>query len=477
MSKKSLYDKLIEYAANGRYGFHMPGHKRNSKLLNDVDPYDIDITEIEGFDNLHCAKSIIKESMDNAADFFGTDKTYFLVNGSTSGILSAINAVTDIGDSIIVGRNCHKAVYNAIEIRNLKAQYVYPEFIDNIGINGGYNPKDIEICFSQGEKIKAVVITSPTYEGIVSDIEEIAKITHKHGAILIVDSAHGPHFTLSNKLPVPAYRLGADVVIESTHKTLPALTQTALLHCMGNNVDTLKIEKSLAVYQSSSPSYLLMASIDKCIRDISTHGGCEMEKLLTKVAEFRENVNNLKHIYAPGLELKNMETVFDVDVTKLVIGIRSGDLTGKQLADRLRDKYNFEMEMESTNFVLAMTTIGDDLEKINELYLALKEIDGQLEDGNRNIYKVNLLDNRCIMTSYEAGILKKESVLLEEAMGRVSGEYISLYPPGIPLLVPGEVISTELINNIKNYKMLNMNIVGLDDKACERIKVIEDICH
>lgn len=477
MKKKSLYDKLIEYANSGRYGFHMPGHKRTTKLLNGIDPYEIDITEIDGFDNLHCAKSIIKESMDNAADFFGTNKTYFLVNGSTSGILSAINSVTEIGDSIIVGRNCHKAVYNAIEIRNLKAKYVYPEFIEEVGINGGYNPKEIERCFSEDKNIKAIVITSPTYEGIVSNIEEIANIAHKYGAILIVDSAHGPHFALSSELPVPAYKLGADVVIESTHKTLPALTQTALLHCMGDNVDISKIEKNLTVYQSSSPSYLLMASLDKCIKDVSAHGGCKMKKLLTKVAEFRENVNNLKYIYSPGLELKNIENVFDIDPTKLVIGIRNGSLTGKQLADKLRDKYNFEMEMESTNFVLAMTTIGDDLEKIDELYLALKEIDAEMETASGKTFKVKTLRNKGIMTSYEAGVYKKESVLLEEAIGRVSGEYISLYPPGIPLLVPGEVISIELINDIKNYKMLNMNIVGLDDKTCENIKVIEGIYH
>lgn len=476
MKRLGLYDKLIEYSKKGRYGFHMPGHKRNSIFLEGIDPYKVDITEIESFDNLHCPKGIIKEAMDNASEFFGTDRTYFMINGSTGGILAAINSVTDIGDTILIGRNCHKVVYNAVEIRNLKSEYLYPAYIESLGINGGYNPETLKECFVKNPNIKAVVVTSPTYEGVISDIEQLAKITHEYNAVLIVDEAHGAHLGLSEKLPVPAYKLGADIVIESSHKTLPALTQTAMLHCMGDRVDVSKIEKNLAVYQSSSPSYLLMASIDKCIRYVSECGKEKMEKLLTKVAEFRENVNNLKHIYAPGLEIVNEYNVFQIDLTKIVIEIRNGELTGKQLMDKLRE-YNFEMEMESTNFVLAMTTIEDDLEQIDKLYDALKNIDEQIENKDAKPICFQSIKNNIKMTSYEAGRIEKEDIWLEDAQERISGEYIYLYPPGIPLLVPGEVISEELINQIKDYKILEMNVVGLNDKDCKKIKVVKDICY
>lgn len=229
MSDKGLYKKLIEYKEQGKYPFHMPGHKRQDQLL--ADPYEIDITEINGFDNLHHPEGIIKDSMDNAAAFFKTDNTWFLVNGSSCGLLAAIHAVTDIGDYIIIGRNCHKAVYNAIELRNLKAGYIIPQVIKEYGIHGGYNPEDIENELKRaqmsGEKARAVIITSPTYEGVISDIERIAKIVHKYGSILIVDEAHGAHLGIHQNLPKPAYELGADIVIESAHKTLPAMTQTA----------------------------------------------------------------------------------------------------------------------------------------------------------------------------------------------------------------------------------------------------------
>ena len=272
MCEKILYDKLIEYSKSGTYPLHMPGHKRNTKLLQGVDPFDIDITEITDFDNLHNAEGIIKESMENAAKYYGVKKTWYLVNGSSSGILAAIHSVTDIGDKILIGRNCHKSVYNAIEARNLNAEYVYPEFIDELNMCGGYEPEKIREILCNNSDIKAVVITSPTYEGIVSDIKKIAEVVHAQGAILIVDEAHGAHFRVSDKLPRPAYECGADIVIESVHKTLPSLTQTALLHLNSDRVLEKKITKALAIYQTSSPSYLLMASIEKCIYYMSKNG-------------------------------------------------------------------------------------------------------------------------------------------------------------------------------------------------------------
>lgn len=472
----SLYDKLIEYGKKGNYGFHMPGHKRNVKFLEEMDVFDIDITEISEFDNLHHAEGIIKEAMDNAAEFWGTDRTWFLVNGSSCGILAAINAVTDIGDGIIIGRNCHKAVYNAAAIRDLKVKYLYPEYIDEYGINGGYNSEKLEELFEDNEDIKAVVITSPTYDGIVSDIEKIAEITHNNGAVLIVDEAHGAHLGISDKLPVPAYKAGADLVIESIHKTLPSLTQTAMLHMCGDRVNTDKIEESLGVYQSSSPSYVFMAAIDKCIRQLQIDGKDKLEKLLITDEDLRKHVNNTKHFYIPGKEMIGTNNVYDVDVTKFIIYVEQKVCNGKQLADILRDEYHFEMEMESAKYVLAITTICDDENEIMRLADSLKEIDlrfDEIEANPLNVTDFKLLKNEVTYSICEAKKRGTEKIEIEKAQGMVSAEFLYLYPPGIPLLVPGEVISKELLNQIYEYKKRNMNINGLKDKENCYIEVVK----
>ncbi|MEE1516291.1 MAG: aminotransferase class V-fold PLP-dependent enzyme, partial [Lachnospiraceae bacterium] len=246
-SKDGLYEKLNSYSDGDVYPFHMPGHKRNMPLFKSA--YDYDITEIEGFDNLHHARGILRESMDMAAGFYGTKKTYYLVNGSTCGLLSAISAVVEYGDKIIIARNCHKAVYNAVYMNNLKASYIYPKPVENTSILGGIHPKDVEKALEENPDAKAVVITSPTYEGVVSYVQAIAKVVHEKGIPLIADEAHGAHFSMSGYFPKSALECGADIVIQSVHKTLPSLTQTALLHICSDMVDESKVERYLSIYQ------------------------------------------------------------------------------------------------------------------------------------------------------------------------------------------------------------------------------------
>ena len=482
MKQKSLYNKLIEYGKNGKYPFHMPGHKRNDCLLPDIDPFSIDITEIDGFDNLHHAEGIIKQAMEKAAKYYGTNKTWFLVNGSSCGILAAINSVTDIGDKIIIERNCHKAVYNAVSIRDLQVEYLYPEFISEFGINGGIDTEKLENLLDEHSDTRAVVITSPTYDGIVSDIKSISDIVHKYGAVLIVDEAHGAHFNLSESLPKPAYKSGADLVIESVHKTLPSLTQTAVLHMCGSRVDTERIERSLSIYQTSSPSYVLMASVDRCIDVIESGGNDKMKNLLSAVDEFRENVNNLSFFHVPGKELSGKNRIFDIDVTKLIICVSPDMCNGKQLADILRTDYGFEMEMEAPGYVLGITTICDKLSEIKRLEKSLVQIEKRfvsernIKIGNNNYLKKDiefkLTENKALMSIYEAERLQAEPIGIEEAAGEISAEFLYLYPPGIPLLVPGEVISEQLLYQIKQLKKMRMNINGLKDKKIQYINIL-----
>ena len=259
---KKLYDALIEYGKADYVPLHMPGHKR--ALMEFENPYSFDITEIDGFDNLHYAEGIIKDAERFAATVCQSDETHFLVNGSSCGILSAIFSATKQGDELIMARNCHKAVYHAAEMRELKTHYIYPEMLPE-GILGGISVEMVEEAIEKYPEAKTLILNSPTYDGVISDIKAIVKAAHANGVTVIVDEAHGAHFLKESGFPNSAIRCGADVVIQSTHKTLPALTQTALIHINKDYKYRAKVCKYLTMFQTSSPSYVLMASIDSAM--------------------------------------------------------------------------------------------------------------------------------------------------------------------------------------------------------------------
>lgn len=466
---KDLYDKLKEYSKSDFYPFHMPGHKRNVKLIKEQYGIDIDITEIDGFDMLYEADDVLKDAMERAKKFWGTEKTYFLVNGSTVGILTAMHSCLTQGDRIIIGRNCHKAVYNASELLKLNNTYLYPKYIPKYGINGGYSAKELENLFEKNSNIKAVVITSPTYDGIVSDIKTLADITHKNGAVLIVDEAHGAHFGISDKFPKPAYDMGADLVIESMHKTLPTFTQTALLHLSKEGkkrVDEKKIKHFWSIFQTSSPSYVFMANMDKCISFLDKNGNEIYEKFSNDIEEFRKKCDKLHDIHIPGKELIGTNEVFDVDLSKLIINSSMG---GKPMNDILRKKFHLEMEMEAAKYVLAITTFCDNKEGFDRLYKALDYIDAELKKitNKSEIKKIKNTNFELVRNIQEMSISNavnsnKKLVNIENAINKVSAEYLYLYPPGIPLIVPGEVVNLKLVEQIKEYKNRNYEIVRYD---------------
>ncbi len=449
----------------------MPGHKRATKLFSEVDPFDVDFTEIEGLDNLHHPEGIIRDAMEEASHFYGTKKTWFLVNGSSCGILAAIVATTKIGDAVLLGRNCHKAVYHGALLRNLQVEYVYPEFIPEVGIHGGYEPEIIEKKLEENPEIKVVVITSPTYDGVVSDVLKIAEIVHRHGGILIVDEAHGAHFCLMEEEIKPAYECGADLVIESLHKTLPALTQCAVLHQQGNRVEAEKVSQALEVFETSSPSYLLMASIDSCLKEMETNGKEKMNSLLRRIGNMKEQMGELQHIRIPGKELVGKNGVWKFDETKLLFSVMDSNISGKEFADLLRKEYEIELEMETPTYGLALCSIGDSDETIEALGKAVKEIDEKIGIDRKESIEFSYKENERKMSMYEASDCETESVLLEEAAGRVSVEFVYFYPPGIPLIVPGEVISDKVLEQIGKARESGIIVNGLKDYEQKKIEV------
>lgn len=500
-----LLERLTEYAGSDAYPFHMPGHKRR-EITDGIpggfpDPYGIDITEIDGFDNLHHAEGILKDAMDEAAAIYGTDRSWYLVNGSTCGILSAVFATTENGGKILTARNCHKAVYHAICLNRLEAEYLYPEEITEFGINGGIRAEDVRKALEKDAmhcagnsgdvrgkitKIQAVLITSPTYEGVVSDIRAIADAAHEYGIPLIVDEAHGAHLEYADQchsFPKSALEYGADIVIQSLHKTLPCFTQTAILHVKGKLVDQDRISRYLSMFQTSSPSYLFMAGMERCIRYMDGDGRNEMIRYEKRLERFMERMEGLQVLEVLDREIcGKYRTVAGWDPSKIVVStMRAEDFHGEELAETLRRKYHLEMEMTAPEYVIAMTSLMDTEEGFERLGTALLEIDGvlrrRMESGRKEKAASETPEGLESKLSHpvrrmlicEAMDADTERTAFQDTVGKVSAEFVYLYPPGIPIIAPGEVFTDAIVEKIMAYKAAGLLVQGPADPDADVI--------
>lgn len=470
---EELYKKLKDYQDTDHYPFHMPGHKRNMGEM--CNPYNIDITEIDGFDDLHHAEGILKKCQERAAALYGAEETHFLINGSTGGILSAIAGSVKRRGKIAVARNCHKSVYHGILLNELDACYLYPEYVEEYGINGGILPEDVEKLLEQEKDIQAVVITSPTYEGVVSDVETIAKIVHAKKIPLIVDEAHGAHFYFHDKFPKGALQCGADIVINSVHKTLPAFTQTALIHMQGTLADREKVRKYLGIYQTSSPSYILMSGISQCMDIMERQGKELLERLYRQLCDFYKINDKLVKIRVVTDSIKEYNSICDFDISKLVISTKNTNITGRELQERLNRIYHLELEMSSVSYSLAMTTVGDTEEGFKRLERALLELDETLQENRyaKTLWKEKF-SGKTVYKIGQAEELPKEQISIETCCNRISGEFLYMYPPGIPMLCPGELITKEIYLLLKEYREAGITFQGLEDEKSEKIKVITE---
>lgn len=465
----SLYAELTRYGGSDHYPYHMPGHKR-SKLAGDMAAYyGIDITEIGGFDDLHHADGILRDAMQRANRLYGAEETFYLVNGSTCGVLASIMAAVGRGDELLIARNCHKSVYHAAIMQELTLHYCCPQMLGEYGICGGVAAKEVERLLEEYPDCRAVVITSPTYEGIVSDIKTIADAVHARDKILIVDEAHGAHFGLNENMPRSAIACGADLVVHSLHKTLPSMTQTALLHVQGNRVDRRKLREYLRMLQTSSPSYVMMASMDSCIRYIEEHGAKRFALMRQQYDVFLEKTSACRSIQIGKMTDLSEKRNFlaDWDIGKIVISVRHTTMSGQKLYDILREEFRLQMEMAASDYVLAIMTIMDTEEGWQRLADALIEIDGRIEEENLTEVDTESAPTEegalpsAAMTAACAFHREREEVPFEDAEGRVAADFVNLYPPGVPILVPGEIISGEALTRIGEYLRTGLRVQGI----------------
>lgn len=471
-----LDKKLTIYSQSDYYPFHMPGHKRRE--INFPNPYAVDITEIDGFDNLHHAQGILQDAQKRAASLYHTKETFYLINGSTCGILSAISAALPRGGTLLMGRNCHKAAYHTAFLRQLKTCYVMPAMTE-FGIMGSISPSIIADKLEKNPDINGVFLTSPTYDGVVSDIRTIAEIVHAHNLPLIVDEAHGAHFIFSEEFPDSALECGADIVIQSLHKTLPCFTQTALLHVNSDRISADLVKRFLGIYETSSPSYLLMASMEQGLRIMSEQGAKLMKDFTSLLKNFYHQTRQLRRLSVFQREFCNGENCFDWDFSKILISTENTTLTGQELYDILRETYHLQLEMASGHYITALTSVMDTAEGLERLAHALLEIDKEIGSSretdqtpmpllaHKDLYHIPV-QNLSLADAMEKHC---DTIFLRDAAGYISGEFIYLYPPGIPLITPGELITQKLIDNITLCQKQGLSVEGLADMKNEKIKV------
>lgn len=470
-----LYDRLKKYGESEIYPYHMPGHKRREAGWMPGEFIRTDITEVDGFDNLHDAHGILEELQKEAARIYGADESFYLVGGSTCGILSAVSASVPEGGHILIVRNCHKSVYHAAYLKNLTISYLYPDVIEEYDICEAVSPEKVRSALEKEPDIGAVLVVSPTYEGRIADIGAIARVVHEKGIPLIVDEAHGAHLGFHEAFAQNSCRLGADLVIHSVHKTLPALTQTALLHVNGKLVNRRMLRRFLHIYQSSSPSYVLMASIDNALRLMQVQGKERMEGFVRRWNHMMlqlEACSSLMFLSRqPGRQ----------DIGKLVISVRKIDLSGQQLYDMLLQEYHLQLEMAAGSYALAMFTMADTEEGYERMADALLEIDSRYGErhavrsagvSGRNVPAEDipldrgiqpLLPLKAAVPFAHAWDVPSEACPVSQCAGRLAGEFINLYPPGTPMAVPGEVITEEWVRQLQGYLELGLPVQGIQE--------------
>ena len=465
-----IIDSLKKIVDEDIISFHMPGHKKGfiykvlgyENILENL--YKLDTTEIPGTDNLHSPEECIKDSLKRASEVFKSDKTFYLINGSTCGIEAAIMASVNPKEKIILNRDCHQSAINSCIIGDIDPVYVSPSINKDSNTLAGVRFNDVKSIIDSNLDAKAVFLTYPTYFGDVFDLKSICNYAHEKDMIVIIDEAHGAHLGLSENLPETALSQGADIVIQSTHKTLPAFTQSSMIHIKGNRVDVNKLLNMLRITESSSPSYLLMASLEIAVDIYEKKGFNLMKDLMNNIFEFKNEIYKLENI-------KIDETK---DYTKIFLNTKKLGITGHDLERILRQDYNIQVELSNYYGVLLIATIGNTREEFLKLKEALFEIDNIynkeycLKDVS---YPVKL--PKKILSPRQAFYMDKKNVKIENSVGKISGEYIIPYPPGVSLVSPGEEITQEVISYIIECKSKGMNINGVKDSELKYIQIID----
>ncbi len=473
-----LFDALKAYHKRNVIPFDVPGHKHGNGL-KEFKAYfgdammELDVNSMPCLDSLCNPIGVIRQAEDLAAEAYGADSAFFLVNGTSAGVQAMILSVCKPGDKIILPRNCHKSATSALILSGAVPVYVQPHIHEGLGIAMGVTTHDIERAIIDNPDAKAVFIINPTYYGAVSDLKEIIRIAHQYNMLVLADEAHGAHFAFNDAMPWSAIKLGADMSAVSLHKTGGSLTQSSVLLLNEERVSYSVVKTAINLNQTTSASYLLMSSLDVARKQLVLDGDTMLDVVLAITKHGRDRINGIPGLYAFGEELIGTPGVFDFDITKLGINFRKVGLTGFEVYDLLHEKYNIQVELSDMYNILAIVSLGDTIESVDILCDALADIVAKYGKKKPLDLVTSILVNpKVIISPREAYYAHKVTVALEDSVGEISGESIMTYPPGIPLVTPGERISKELVAYIQWLKTEKCQLQGPQDPFADMINVL-----
>lgn len=476
-NRAPLYEAMSEHKLNRVVPFDVPGHKggRGNKRLTDFlgeNCLKNDVNSMKPLDNLCHPVSVIKDAQELAADAFGAENSFFIVNGATGAVQAMVMSACKSGEKIILPRNVHRSAINALVVCGAIPVYVNPGVNSDLGIPLGMTPEDVEQAILENPDAKAVLVNNPTYYGICSDLKRIVEIAHKHGLMALCDEAHGTHFYFGEELPISGMAAGADMAAVSVHKTGGSLTQSALL-LMGKNVNADYVRQVINLTQTTSASYLLMVSLDLARQNLALHGRDFYQKT-AKFADYaRKEINAIGGYYAFGAELVNGRDFYAFDSTKLSIHTRAMGLAGIEVYDILRDEYGIQIEFGDIGNILAIITGGDRALEIERLLSALYEIKRLYGRSPAGLYDHEYINPTVDLPPQKAFYSERESVPIEQTAGRICGEFVMCYPPGIPILAPGERITKDILDYIAFAKEKGCSLTGPQDMMVERLEVVK----
>jgi arginine decarboxylase len=481
-----LFTALKKHAEKNPIQFHIPGHKRGKGMDPEFREFigenalSIDLINIEPLDDLHHPKRIIKQSQELAAQAFGADYTFFSVQGTSGAIIAMIMSVCGPGDKILVPRNVHKSIMSAIVFSGAIPIFIHPEVDSYFGISHGITPDSIERALVLHPDTKAVLVINPTYYGISGDLRKIVNIAHSRNIPVLVDEAHGAHIHFHRDLPLSAMEAGADLAATSVHKLGGSLTQSSILNLRGKLVSPKRVQSVLSMLTTTSTSYLLLASLDVARKSLATEGQALLEETIRKAEVTRSKINEIDHLYCMGREILESSTAVSMDPTKLLISVKELGITGYQVEKWLRNRFNIEVELSDLYNILCIITPGDSEEDLLTLVQALTELSQEYKNqADNNIDSSVLLPEipSLALTPRDAFYAETELVAFEQSAGRIIAEFVMVYPPGIPIFIPGEIITHDnLVYTRKNIEA-GLPVQGAEDDQLKTIRVIKEYSY
>lgn len=478
-SSAPIYEALEKFQKMRIVPFDVPGHKRGrgnpelTALLGET-CMQIDVNSMKPLDNLCHPVSVIADAEQLAAEAFGAAHAFLMVGGTTSAVQSMVLASVKRGEKIILPRNVHRSVMGAMVLCGAVPVYVNPACDKKLGIPLGMSVEDVKKAIKENPDAKAILVNNPTYYGICSDIRSIVKLAHEHGMLCLADEAHGTHLYFGENLPVSAMAAGADMAAVSMHKSGGSLTQSSLL-LAGSSMSSGYVRQIINLTQTTSASYLLLSSLDISRRNLALRGREAFNKVVELAEYARKEINGLGGYYAYSKELVNGDSIYDFDVTKLSVHTREIGLAGIEVYDLLRDEYDIQIEFGDLGNILAYLSIGDRLREVERLVSALSEIRRRYSKDRSDLMDYDYIDPVVVLSPQEAFYAEKESLPIRETAGRVCSEFVMCYPPGIPILTPGERITEEIINYIEYAKEKGCSMTGPEDARLERLNVLKGV--